>query len=430
MSSVAVIGMQWGDEGKGKVVDLFSERAAHIARAQGGNNAGHTVVVKGKEYQFHLIPSGILNPHAKCYIGGGTVIDPRSLLAEMDSLLRNGISFEGRLFISKYAHLIFPYHCLLDDLADRGNTIGTTKRGIGPCYADKANRLGLRVADLLSSGFRSRLQETLKRKNFELERLYGHAPLDFEEIACQYEELGRKLEPFTAPVEEMLYQAAEEGSRILYEGAQGALLDLTFGTYPFVTASCTTAGGIFAGLGIRPSIERVVGVVKAYTTRVGSGPLPSELDEKEISFFPDHTTSREIGVTTGRKRRLGWFDAFLVSHTIRLNGVNSIAMMKLDILDGIDEIKICTGYMLDGKPLSIFPASIDDLARVKPVYETMPGWKEGTGCILSYRDLPHEARAYLRRIEELCGVKIGLVSVGPGREQTLWLDRFFEEEMP
>lgn len=430
MPAVAIIGMQWGDEGKGKIVDLLSESAAHIARAQGGNNAGHTVVAKGVEYRFHLIPSGILYSHAKCYIGGGTVIDPPSLLAEMEALARHGISFEKRLFISSYAHIVFPYHRILDELRDKSlgkGAIGTTGRGIGPCYADKANRLGLRVADLLCHEFRERLRETLKRKNFELEKLYNHPPLDFETLASEYEGYAKKLAPFQAPVEKMLYTASKKREQILFEGAQGSLLDLTFGTYPFVTSSSTIAGGIPAGLGVGPAVDCVLGVIKAYTTRVGNGPFPTELTNEELALFPDHTTSREIGVTTGRKRRIGWFDAVLATHTVQLNGVNRLAVMKLDILDNLDEIRICKGYLVDGKETLSFPAETGDLLRACPIYETLSGWKRPTGAIRSYSDLPEEAKAYLKRIEELCGAPISLVSVGPGREQTLHLDVTFQE---
>lgn len=430
MPAIAVIGMQWGDEGKGKVVDLLSESADHIARAQGGNNAGHTVVAKGIEYRFHLIPSGILYPHAKCYIGGGTVLDPPSFLAEMEALRRHGISFEKRLFLSRYAHIVFPYHRILDELSDKSlgaKAIGTTKKGIGPCYADKANRLGLRLADLLSSGFRSRLKETLERKNFELERLYAHPPIDFETLASEYEAYAEKLAPFQAPVEEMLYAATKNQEKILFEGAQGTLLDLTFGTYPFVTSSSTIAGGMPAGLGLGPAIGCILGAVKAYTTRVGNGPFPTEFSEEEQLLFPDHTASREIGVTTGRKRRMGWFDAVLAGYTLRLNGVTHLAVMKLDILDNLEEVRICTGYLLDGKQTAHFPAASEELLRVRPIYETFPGWKSPTTAIRSFSNLPREAKTYLKRIEELCGAPISLVSVGPGREQTLHLDHFFKE---
>lgn len=430
MPTVAIVGMQWGDEGKGKIVDLLSDSADHIARAQGGNNAGHTVVANGIEYRFHLIPSGILNPRAKCYIGGGTVIDPPSLLAEMDQLRRHGISFEKRLYISRYAHLVFPYHRILDELGDQSlgkRAIGTTKKGIGPCYADKANRLGLRIADLFTEGFRNRLKETLNRKNFELEKLYGHPPLDFEALATEYEGYAKQLSPFVSPVEEMLYTATKQKEKILFEGAQGALLDLTFGTYPFVTSSSTLAGGIPAGLGLGPAVNCVLGAVKAYTTRVGNGPMPTELSPEEMDLFPDHIASREIGVTTGRKRRIGWFDAVLTAHTIRLNGAGKLALMKLDILDGLDEIRICKAYLLDGKEILAFPASNEELLRIRPVYETLSGWKQPTGSARSIEDLPDEAKKYIARIEKLCGAPISLISVGPGREQTLFLDPTFKE---
>lgn len=430
MPGVAVIGMQWGDEGKGKVVDLLSKPARHIARAQGGNNAGHTVVVAGTEYRFHLIPSGILFPHTKCYIGGGTVIDPKSLLEEMMALRHHGISYEKRLFISPYAQVILPYHRLLDELSEKVQAIGTTKRGIGPCYIDKVGRLGLRMADLISKEhFKEKLKKALIWKNLEMERLYQHPPMPFNEIYEEYSLYAEKLAPFVAPVEEMLYSADEQGENILYEGAQGSLLDVTFGTYPFVTSSCTIAGGILSGLGIGPKqIDRVVGVTKAYTTRVGNGPFVTELSEKELKLFPDHTASREIGVTTGRKRRIGWFDVPLMLHTIHLNGADSLAIMKLDILDQLDEIKICTGYRVGKNLLSSFPSTIEELSQVEPVYQTVPGWKSSISNVTVYDDLPQLARSYVHKIEDLCGVEVSLISVGPAREQTLWLDRFFEED--
>lgn len=426
--TIAVIGMQWGDEGKGKVIDLLSENAQHIARAQGGNNAGHTIVAHGKEFRFHLIPSGILYPHTKCYIGGGTVIDPPSLLAEIDSLLKNNIPNVKRLYISFYAHIVFPYHRLLDQLSEKqkgGGAVGTTGRGIGPCYTDKMSRCGIRLADLLNPEiFRTKLQETLVLKNRELEKLYGHAPLELEPLLEEYGDYAQRLEPFAAPVEELLYKASRKGDKILFEGAQGALLDVTFGTYPFVTSSCTLSGGVCAGLGFGPSkIDQAIGVTKAYTTRVGHGPFPTELLSEELARFPDHSTSREVGTTTGRKRRIGWFDAFLLRHTICLNGVDSLALTKLDILDDLDEIKICTGY----KHSKIFPTTVEDLSRAVPIYESHPGWKESTRDIRVYDDLPHHAKAYVRRIEELCDIPVSIVSVGPEREKTLWLDRFFNE---
>lgn len=429
MPAVAIVGMQWGDEGKGKIVDLLSEFAVHIARAQGGNNAGHTVVVSGKEYRFHLIPSGILYPHAKCYIGGGTVIDPQSLIEEMDDLRQHGIGFEERLFISPYAHIIFPYHRLLDHLGEGIHAIGTTKRGIGPCYVDKVARRGLRIADLIAKDtFEEKLSKTLHWKNLELEKLYNHPPLKLEELLSEYRAYAEKLAPFVAPVEEMLFLASQRNENILFEGAQGSLLDVTFGTYPFVTSSSTIAGGIGSGLGVGPTkIDCSIGITKAYTTRVGNGPFVTELSLDEMKLFPDHSASREIGVTTGRKRRIGWFDIPLVKHTIHLNGVDSLAIMKLDILDNLDEIQICTGYKIGNHHLSSFPATVEELSKIQPVYETLPGWKKPIGSVQSIDELPREALRYVRRLEELCQVNVGLISVGPSRDQTLWLEPFFDK---
>lgn len=428
MSSIAVIGMQWGDEGKGKVIDLLSENAHHIARAQGGNNAGHTIVAKGQEFRFHLVPSGILYPHTKCYIGGGTVIDPASLLAEIEELKKHAVPNVKRLYISPYAHVVFPYHKLIDQLSEKqkgGSAVGTTGKGIGPCYTDKVSRCGIRVADLLHpEHFKAKLQAAVGQKNRELEKLYGHPPLEWEPIFEAYSKFADALASHVAPVEELLYEAAKKGEKILFEGAQGALLDITFGTYPFVTSSCTLSGGISAGLGLGPTkIDHTIGVTKAYTTRVGNGPLPTELNGDELSRFPDHSASREVGTTTGRKRRIGWFDAFLLRHTLCLNGADSLALTKLDILDDLDEIKICTGY----KKCKSFPATIEELQQVQPIYETHPGWKKSTRDVKIYDDLPHNARAYIRRIEELCDAPVSLISIGPERERTLWLDRFFSE---
>jgi adenylosuccinate synthase len=431
MPSVAVIGMQWGDEGKGKIIDLLSEEASHIARPQGGNNAGHTIVTKGQEYRFHLIPSGVLYPHTQCYIGGGTVLDPKSLLQEIESLLERGILLEKRLFISPYAHVVLPYHVLFDELIEKrlgAQGIGTTKRGIGPCYMDKVGRLGIRMADLISkSSFHKKLDHVLRWKNFELERLYDRKPLQLNEIFEEYNGYAERLAPFVAPVEEKLEEAYRAGGKILFEGAQGTLLDVTFGTYPFVTSSCTLAGGVPSGLGIGPTrVDRVVGVGKAYTTRVGNGPFPTEFSASELALFPDHTASREIGVTTGRKRRMGWLDIPLLRHSIRLNGVSSLALMKLDILDGLDEIKICTGYQIGDSKLKTFPPTIEELGEVRPIYETMKGWKSSTRSMRHYRDLPERAKVYVRKIAELCEVELGLISLGPGREETILLESFFD----
>ena len=422
--TIAIIGLQWGDEGKGKIIDLLSEQAAYIVRAQGGNNAGHTVLVDEKEYRFHLIPSGILYPHTKCFLGGGVVIDPASFRVEIEALHHHNISYHHRLFLSRYAHLVFPYHRLLDELSDKrlgSGAIGTTKRGIGPCLVDKTARMGIRVGDLFAPTFRDRLRHVLEWKNLELERIYGHEPLNFEKIATEYEAHAQFIEPFVASVEEQLAKALKNQERILFEGAQGSLLDCTFGTYPYVTSSCTLAGGFPSGIGIGPgSINRVVGIAKAYTTRVGNGPFPTECTTEELSLFPDLVTAREIGVTTGRKRRMGWFDVPLMRHTIHLNGAHSLCIMKLDILDKLKEIKICTGYSnCTGIPLS--------LEEADPIYETHRGWNCSTRSISRFEDFPSEAKNYLQRIEELCGIPIQLISTGPARDQTLILNPFFEK---
>ena len=428
-SSVAVIGMQWGDEGKGKVIDLLAEKADHIVRAQGGNNAGHTIVAKGQEFRFHLIPSGILYPHTQCYIGGGTVLDPESFLAEIDSLKKEKVNFEKRLFISQYVHVVFPYHKLFDRLSETSkgkSSLGTTGRGIGPCYADKINRIGIRIADLmLPDSFRKKLEAVLSVKNLELQKIYQQPALDLDVIFEKYQHFAEQLKPYVAPVEQFLYEATKKGEKILFEGAQGALLDVTFGTYPFVTSSCTLAGGVCSGSGFGPSmIQMSLGVAKAYTTRVGNGPLPTELQPEELTLFPDAFKAREIGTTTGRKRRIGWLDAFLLKHTVYLNGVDSLAFTKLDILDELDEIKICTGY----KGFSSFPATTEELMYAVPSYEVHPGWKENTKDITVYENLPLNAKKYLQRIEELCGVPISILSVGPDREKTIWIDRFFTRD--
>jgi adenylosuccinate synthase len=431
MVSIAILGMQWGDEGKGKVVDLLSEKAKHIARAQGGNNAGHTILVgspEPREFRFNLIPSGILYPDSKCYIGGGTVLDPPGLLKEMEGLRTHQVSFEKRLFISSYAHVVMPYHKLLDKLCEErmgSSAIGTTGKGIGPCYVDKVRRTGIRMAELIDPQlFRARLETVLPLKNEEFEKIYGVPGLDGERLYAEYGEYGKKLKPYVAPVEEMLFEAHVKKESILFEGAQGALLDVTFGTYPFVTSSCTLAGGVSAGLGFGPTrIGHVLGVAKAYTTRVGNGPFPTELGSHELALFPDHVASREIGTTTGRKRRIGWLDIPILRTTCRWNGADSLALMKLDILDGLEEVKICVGYLLNGKKMEFFPTTVETLSEVEPIYEMHPGWRRSTkGCQI-YDDLPHQAKKYIRRIEHLLNVPISLISVGPEREKTVWLDQ-------
>lgn len=430
MPSVIVVGAQWGDEGKGKVVDLFAERAEHIVRSQGGNNAGHTIVVKGEEFKFHLIPSGALYPNAHSYIMGGTVIDPKVLLEEISGLESKGLVIRGRLHLSPYAHVIFPYHRLLDSLSEKrkgAHAIGTTGRGIGPCYVDKASRIGIRICELINPTLlEKKLRFVLPLKNEELQAIYQHSPLDFDAVLNEYSAYGKLLACFVGEPERVVSKACKENKKVLFEGAHGTLLDTTFGTYPYVTSSSTISSGVSCGAGIGASkISHTVGVVKAYTTRVGAGPLPSALTEQEKSLFLDNVAAREIGTTTGRNRRMGWFDACLVRHAACLNGMDSLALMKLDVLDSLHEIKICTSYRLHGKQIDYPPPAIEDLDCVEPIYETMPGWNCSTKDVSSYNALPKEARAYVERLCELVETPLSLLSLGPERERTLFVQELF-----
>lgn len=433
MPSVVVVGLQWGDEGKGKLVDLLAESADLVIRSQGGNNAGHTIKAGDTEYRFHLVPSGILFPHTHCFIGGGTVIDPKVLIAEIEGLESQGIHVKGRLSISPYAHVIFPFHRKQDVLTEKkkgAGAIGTTGRGIGPCYSDKAGRIGLRMADLHSEKtFKNRLQTVLALKNDELYKLFGEAPLDLEEVWSEYVHYAKKLAPFIAlDTERKIFEASRKGKKLLFEGAHGTLLDITFGTYPYVTSSSTLAAGICAGAGIGPSAAgHVLGILKAYFTRVGNGPFPTELPASEAHLFPDHLAAREVGTTTGRKRRMGWFDAVLARYAVGLNGVSSLAVTKLDILDRIQTLKICVGYSWEGKKYDYPLPLSEELQNMTPIYEEMPGWLSSTSCVTSFEQLPQKAKNYLKRLEELCGVPISVVSVGPERERTLWLRHLFQD---
>lgn len=413
-----VLGLQWGDEGKGKIIDYLAKGVLHVARAQGGNNAGHTVLAEGKEYAFHLIPSGILYPHVRCYIGGGVVLDPRSFLQEIERLESEGLSLRDRLFVSRYAHLVLPSHQRIDALEEGllgDNMVGTTKKGIGPCYADRASRKGIRVGDWVSSQGDRLLQRVLEGKNREI-RALGGEEVDVSAILHEYRAVREKLVPYVAPVEELLWEACRKGEKILFEGAQGALLDTAFGTYPFVTSSCTLVGGICTGLQIPPrEVGEVIGVVKAYATRVGSGPFPTEFSAQEYQKFPSHTDARERGTTTGRNRRIGWLDIPLLRQSIAANGVDSLALMKLDVLDSVDEIFLCTGY----RGNTWCPMTQQEWEEVSPVYESHAGWKSSLQGISSYEALPKRARAYLERIVELVQVPLSFVSVGPNRSQTL-----------
>lgn len=428
MAGVAIVGTQWGDEGKGKIVDLLAEHAQHIVRAQGGNNAGHTVIVKGEEFKLHLIPSGILHPHTQCYIAAGTVIDPEVLIHEIKTLESKGFSLKGRLWVSLSAHLIFPYHRLLDQLMEEKkgkNSVGTTGRGIGPCYADKAYRDGIRVGDLIDqSRFPELLKISLANKNELLTKVYNAAPIEFNSLLSQYQQFADFLAPYSGHVEEKIHAAIKHGDNILYEGAQGTFLDLNFGTYPFVTSSSTLSGGLCTGAGVGPChINHTLGITKAYTTRVGMGPFPTEIAEDEL--FLEHKAAREFGTLTGRKRRIGWLDCVQLKTAIRYNGIQSLALTKLDILDNAKAIKICTSYQLDGKEISHFPLLADELIRVKPVYKTLDGWNCSTLDCKTYTSLPSAARDYIRTIESLCGVPVHIVSNGPDRTSTLILKDIF-----
>lgn len=426
MPSLIVVGAQWGDEGKGKVIDLLAEQADFIIRAQGGNNAGHTIVADGKEYRFHLIPSGILYPHTQCYIGGGTVIDPHVLLQEIAALEKEGIAVEGRLHLSLYAHVIFPYHRLFDRLLEvqkGGAAIGTTGRGIGPCYADRVNRIGIRVCELIDPDqLRPKLQSVLSIKNRELKELFNEEPLSFDAIYEEFVLYGEHLKKFARYFEAELAEAAISSRKILLEGAHGTLLDINFGTYPYVTSSSTLSSGVCAGAGIGPSrIQHTLGVVKAYTTRVGAGPFPTALNEKEQECFLAHQAAREIGTTTGRLRRMGWFDACLVRSSVHLNGIDSIALTKLDVLDSLKEIKIAIGYRFKGRSYS-YPLPIaEEFEQVEPIYEVLPGWNSSTKEVKKETDLPQQARHYIERLCFLIGAPVSLLSFGPEREKTIFL---------
>jgi adenylosuccinate synthase len=431
MHSIVIVGIQWGDEGKGKVIDLLSEKADYIVRSQGGNNAGHTIVVEGQEYRFHLVPSGILYPHVHCFIGGGTVIDPKVLLEEIKGLEERGVKVRGRLHLSPYAHLVFPYHRQLDKLYEEqkgAHAIGTTGRGIGPCYADRTSRIGIRVCELIDRAIlEKRLHFILPLKNRELQAIFQKSPLELDEIFHEYASYGEQLAPFVTDVEGMVAVGLNHKKKVLFEGAHGTLLDINFGTYPFVTSSNTISSGVAAGAGVGSSrIDHTVGVVKAYTTRVGAGPLPTALSQEEQQGFMDHIAAREIGTTTGRKRRMGWFDAVLVRYAVRLNGADSLAITKLDVLDQLETIKICTGYRLKGKLWEVPPPVVEDLEQVEPIYEILPGWKASTKNVTKMEELPENARRYLSRIVDLIEVPISILSLGPERHQTIFLQQLFK----
>lgn len=423
MSAVVITGTQWGDEGKGKIVDYLASKADTVVRFQGGSNAGHTVAVNGEEYKLRLLPSGILYKGTNCVIANGVVFDPECFLEEVGAMEKRGID-TSKIFVSNRAHVVMPYHKLFDELNEisRGdNKIGTTKRGIGPCYIDKADRIGIRVCDLIDSEeFAKRLKDVLAQKNFVLEKVYNHAPLDYEKILAEYNSYAEKIAPHVCDTISMLNDEISAGKKILFEGAQATMLDIDFGTYPYVTASHPISGGVGVGAGVAPkNIDKVVGVVKAYCTRVGEGPFPTE----QLNDIGDKLREKghEFGTVTGRPRRTGWLDACVVKYAGQLSGIDYMAVTRLDILDSFDEIKMCVGYKIDGKILNEIPASLKILAKVEPVYETFAGWKTDISKIRSYEDLPDNAKKYLERMAEVTNIKLGIVSVGPNRDQTIIL---------
>ncbi|MGA8573150.1 MAG: adenylosuccinate synthase [Desulfobaccales bacterium] len=423
MPNIVVVGTQWGDEGKGKVVDLLTSRAQVVVRYQGGNNAGHTLVVDGEKFIFHLVPSGILHPGTQCLIGNGVVLDPEVLLMEVDRLKERGIIVgPENLRISERTQVIMPYHQRIDvareDQKGTGK-IGTTGRGIGPCYEDKVARRGIRVADLIDPEvLRAKLADILPEKNFYLEKFLGAQPLKGEEILAAYLAMGARLKPLVANVSVLLAQAVAAGKNILFEGAQGTHLDIDHGTYPFVTSSNPVAGGACTGAGVGPNqLHQVLGIVKAYTTRVGAGPFPTEC----LDSIGDHLVECgvEFGSTTGRRRRCGWLDGVVLKDAARLNGLTGLAVTKLDVLTGVDPVKICVAYDLEGERRETVPATIQDLGRCRPLYEELPGWRQDIRGVRRFQDLPAATRDYLQRLEKLVGVPIQIVSVGPDREETI-----------
>jgi len=421
MSVKVIVGAQWGDEGKGKIVDLLSEEADIVARYQGGANAGHTVVLGEEKFVLHLIPSGILHPHVTCVIGNGVVIDPVALLDEIELLRSKGIEVSGRLLISHNAHLIMPYHKLLDRVEEdeREDKIGITGRGIGPAYVDKVNRCGIRIVDLLDRDvFREKLRKNIEEKNRLLKNIYHREELDEEKIISEYLEFDRKIDEYVTDVSIYLNDAIKAGKRVLFEGAQGTLLDVDFGTYPYVTSSNPVSGGACIGLGVGPTrIDKVIGVIKAYTTRVGNGPFPTEIKGELGRRIRE--LGQEYGATTGRPRRCGWFDSVIVKLAVRVNGIDSFALTKLDVLDPLEEIRVCVGYRYNGRIIYNFPSELKVLQECEPIYESFEGWLEPTSGVKTYDELPPNAKKYLEAISQLTGVPISIISVGSERNRTI-----------
>lgn len=420
MSSVVVVGTQWGDEGKGKITDYLSENAEVIARYQGGNNAGHTIVFNGKKYKLHLIPSGIFYKDKICVVGNGMVVDPKAIVEEIAYLQGEGVSTDN-LRISNRAHIILPYHIKLDIVEEESkgaNKIGTTKKGIGPAYMDKAARVGIRVADLLEPGtFKEKLERNLAEKNRLLERVYEVEGFKLEDIFEEYLAYGKEIEKYVCDTSVVLNDAIDEGKRVLFEGAQGVMLDIDQGTYPFVTSSNPVAGGVTIGSGVGPTkINHVVGVAKAYTTRVGDGPFPTELDNEIGHHIRE--VGNEYGTTTGRPRRVGWFDSVVVRHARRVSGITDLSLNSLDVLTGLETLKICVAYDYKGQVIQEYPASLKVLSECTPIYEELPGWTEDITGVKTLEVLPENARHYLERVSQLTNIPLSIFSVGPDREQT------------
>ena len=427
MATAMVLGTQWGDEGKGKIVDYLAQKADVVIRSQGGNNAGHTVVADGQSFALRLLPSGILFSEKTCIIGNGVVVNPEVLLEEIDGMVKKGVTI-SKLEVSTRAHVIMPYHIRIDEEDEKlrgDDKIGTTKNGIGPCYADKINRVGIRIGDLMDRDvFYQKLKTNLELKNRLFATYYNCEGFDFEEIFTKYTALAERIRPYVKDTEYSANQYIKEGKKVLFEGAQATMLDLDHGTYPFVTSSNPTAGGACVGSGVGPRMmSNIIGVVKAYTTRVGAGPFPAEQNNKIGEYL--RATGHEFGTVTGRSRRCGWFDSVVVRYAAMLNSLDYLAITRLDILDGLDTINICKGYMYKGIELKEYPESLNILQDVEPVYEELPGWKTDISGCKSYDELPENARYYVERISQLVGVPLGIVSVGPDRSQTIVLHDVF-----
>ena len=423
MAGYVVVGTQWGDEGKGKIVDVLGDKVDYVVRFQGGNNAGHTVVVDGKKHILHLLPSGVLHRQSRCIIGPGVVVDPFVFLEEIAVIEKGGLNTD-HVFISERAHLIMPYHIALDKYQEeykKEHKVGTTKRGIGPCYADKFQRIGLRVGDLLDfETFKEKLAFTLKMKNDEIVKLYGGEAFELKQMINDFEVIRNRLLPRIIDAVEEVNNALDEDKFVLFEGAQAAMLDINYGTYPYVTSSSPTSAGVCAGAGVSPKkLDRIVGVVKAYSTRVGEGPFVSEqLNEQGEQL---RNNGAEYGATTGRPRRCGWLDLVVVKHAAKINGLTDLVITKVDILSGMKEIPVCVGYEIDGKVYDYIPASIEKVAKAKPVYEVFQGWDEDISKITTWEELPENCRKYLQKIEEFTNTRISMVSVGPAREHNIYV---------